>query len=225
MTSTTSVSSTERQQRALVCAEPIANGISKNPKPTRVHSPSPLKAYRISPSRRAKSAENIALREKEADSASPPSTPSPTKKSGSPLSDKFAKARKLFGIHRNGKTSYSRPQSTSLTDVSRNPPGSVQKSEPEDLSNPIGVSLSEGDADVLNMTYTIEERPPAAATNGLRIPKQLSARERRNGLNGLPKKRGLFNGNPFRNLNEQQHVAGVEAKHRAGNSCSSTELQ
>ncbi len=72
------------------------------------------------------------------------------------------------------------------------------------MSNPIGVSLSEGDADALNATYIIDGGATKGASNG-------GYKDKRNGLS---KKRGLFNiGNRLQNLNGHHAVATGE-KHR-----------
>ncbi len=162
--------------------------------PRRVKSPSPLKAYKISPSRKAKSTENLSVHDKE-------EAPVQTKKISSP--GKLARAKKLFGF---GRSNVSTLQSTtSLIDVtSLTPPGPDPIEE--DLSNPIGVSLSEGDADALNATYVVEKSAPL---------KGHSSREKRN---GFPRKRGLLNiGNRPQQLGGHHIVGGSgEDKHRAG---------
>ncbi len=167
--------------------------------PRRVKSPTPLKAYKISPSRKAKSTENLSLRDRE-------ETPVQTKKASSPGKSspgKLARAKQFFGFRRSGESS---SQSASLTDVSSltpPSPGSVER----DLSNPVGVSLSEGDADALNSTFVVEKHATATM-------KGLSSKEKRN---GLPRKRGLLNiGNRPQQLGGYHVIGSGEDKHRLG---------
>lgn len=175
--------------------------------PRRVKSPAPLKAYKINQGRRSKSTESLAIKDRE--EPAPSGSPVQAKKTTSPLSAKFARARKLFGIRRSGENS---SQSRSMTDVSKksSSPVNSEHTNGEDMSNPMGVSLSEGDADALNTTYTIDGAS-RTASNGLFGGKR----------NGLIRKGGLLSIGNHRSrqmnghhVSNGHHATAVEERHR-----------
>ena len=195
----------------------------------------------ISPRRRAKSAESLLPQGSEEDAiVSPPATPVLSKKSVSPssLSGKFAKAKKLFGIRKHSESSYYRAQSSSLTDVSQNIPQGVSKPD-SDMSIPQGVSLSDGDGySCLNSTFTVETKPTSSSKvkHAFPVPSSVgttqtvdskhrvtkdNAVNKLNGMNGPPKRRGIFGNrsNFFSGHHTNGAVPSIEERLIAGMFC------